>query len=80
LSAPERRIRVRFWLEVACGLLGCVLFTVTLVSHEWIELIFGVNPDGGSGSLELAIAFGLLAVAAGSGVLAVREWRRALTT
>jgi hypothetical protein len=67
-------------LELVCGLLGAVLFVVTLVTREWIELIFGVDPDNGSGALELAIALGLLAVSIVSGLLAVREWRRAQPT
>jgi uncharacterized membrane protein HdeD (DUF308 family) len=76
----DRSVRVRFWLELAGGLLGAVLFAVTLVTREWIELIFGVDPDNGSGALELAIALGLLAVSIVSGLLAVREWRRAQPT
>ena len=71
---------MRFWLELVCGLLGAVLFVVTLVTREWIELIFGVDPDNGSGTLELAIAFGLLSVSIVSGLLAVRELRRAQPT
>ena len=80
MSVPDRSVGVRFWLELVCGLLGAVLFVVTLVTREWIELVFGVDPDKGSGALELAIAFGLLAVSIVSGLLAVREWRRAQPT
>lgn len=80
MSVPDRSVRVRFWLELVYGLLGAVLFVVTLVTREWIELIFGVDPDNGSGALELAIALGLLAVSIVSGLLAVREWRRAQPT
>lgn len=74
----DRPVRTRFWVEVGCGAPGLVLFAVTLVSREWIEFLFGVDPDGGSGALELAIALGLLAAAAAAGLLAVREWRRPL--
>jgi hypothetical protein len=69
-------VRGRFWVEMVCGIAGTILFVVTLFSREWIEAIFGVDPDGGSGALEFGIAFGLLAVAAGSSALALREWRR----
>lgn len=76
----DRSVRKRFWLESLCGLLGAVLFGATLVTREWIELIFGLDPDQGSGAFELAITFGLLAVSIVSGLLAVLEWRRAQPT
>ena len=72
----DHPVRTRFWVEVVCGTLGLVLFAVTLVSREWIEFLFGVDPDGGSGALEFAIALGFLAVAATAGLLALHEWRR----
>jgi len=68
-------VRHRFWIEVTCAGLGTVLFVVTLFSREWVELVFGVDPDGGSGALEFAIAIGLLAVAALSALLARHEWQ-----
>jgi hypothetical protein len=76
----DSSVRARFWLELVCGLLGAVLFVVTLITREWIELIFGVDPDNGSGTLELAIAVGLLSVSVVSGLLAVHELRRAQST
>ena len=72
-------LRRRFWLEVVCGAVGLVLFVVTLISREWIEAIFGVDPDGGSGALEYLIAIGLLGVAVVSALLARREWARPAT-
>jgi hypothetical protein len=72
------KVRLRFWIEVICAVLGAALFVLTLFSREWIELAFGVDPDGGSGSLEFGIAVGLLAVAAVSAILARREWRLAM--
>ena len=69
------RVRARFWIEALCAVAGAALFVLTLISREWIEFLFGVDPDGGSGSLEFAIALGLLCVSVISGVLARREWR-----
>ena len=66
-------MRKRFWFEVVTGGAGFVLFIVTLISREWIEIVFGVDPDGGSGVLEIVIALGVLAVAATSLVLARLE-------
>jgi hypothetical protein len=79
-SERDCSVRVRFLLELASGLLGAVLFVVTLITREWIELLFGVDPDNGSGTLELAIAVGLLSVSVVSGLLAVHELRRARHT
>ena len=49
---------------------------VTLFNREWIETIFNVDPDQGSGSLELLIVGGLL-VATIVLCPAGYEWRRA---
>ena len=69
-------MRKRFWFEVIVGGTGLVLFIVTLISREWIEIVFGVDPDGGSGALELVISVALLGIAATSFVLARREYVR----
>ena len=72
-----RIVRRRFWIEAFCALAGAALFVLTLFSREWIELAFGVDPDGGSGALEIGIAIALLAGAALSAALARHEWHLA---
>jgi hypothetical protein len=68
-------LRGRFWLELALAAIALVLFVLTLVWHDWIEA-FGIEPDGGNGSLEWVIV-ALFAVAAlVCGALARAEWRR----
>ncbi|MEO8264387.1 MAG: ABC transporter permease [Ilumatobacteraceae bacterium] len=75
-ARPGSFSRLRFGLDVAIGIAATVLGVVTLLSREWIELVFGVDPDGGSGGLEWAIVIGLFAVA-GSAALAARvDWHR----
>jgi hypothetical protein len=72
-SANSRKL---FWAEV--GLMDFCIFLalLTMVSPDWIEEIFGYDPDQHSGSVERMIVIGLAAVAAISGVLARLEWRK----
>lgn len=74
------RVRARFWIEVVAGTLSALLMALTLVTPEWIEEIFGVEPDGGSGALEWAIVAALAIGAIGSSSLARHEWRRMQVT
>lgn len=72
----KRRVRQRFWVETVLAVTTGVLAVVTLISREWIEIVFGVDPDGGSGSLEWAIVVALLFTTGVAGVLARMEFRR----
>ena len=58
------------------GAVSAGLFVLTLISHEWIELILRVDPDNGSGTLEWAITGVLLLVTLGLLITARTEWRR----
>jgi hypothetical protein len=70
-------LRGRFWLVVAFGAAALVLLLVTVASREWIEEIFGVDPDAHSGALEWLIVAALLVAASASALVARAEWRRA---
>ena len=70
------RRRTLFWWEAAAAFLSLALLLVTLVSRDWIEEVFGVDPDGGSGMVEWGIVIGLAVAALLSTTLATREWRR----
>jgi hypothetical protein len=72
-----RQVRKRFWIESALAATTGILAIVTLISREWIEVLFGVDPDGGSGSLEWMIVVGLACVTVAAGVVARMEFRRA---
>ena len=69
-------VRGRFWIEVVSGAIGVVLLALTLVNPQWIELVFNVDPDEGSGALELGISAVFLAMAVTSAFLARSELRR----
>jgi hypothetical protein len=72
----RQSVRGRFWVEAWLGALGIALFVLTLLVPDWIEAIFGVDPDRRSGSLEWAISGLLLVASLLAGALARLEWRR----
>ena len=70
-------MKARFWTEVALGGTSLVLAVASLIRPDWIELVFGVEPDGGSGEAEWLITVLFLFAAIVSFALARVEWRRA---
>jgi hypothetical protein len=72
-----RTLRRRFWPEAVLAAVALVLAIVTLFWKDWIEIVFGVDPDGGSGALEWAIVGGLFILALALGVMARAELLRA---
>jgi hypothetical protein len=73
----KQPVRRRFWVEMAAGIVSFVLLALTLVWGEWIELLFGLSPDAGSGELEWLITGATLALTVVFLALARVEWRRA---
>jgi hypothetical protein len=72
----EVRRPVRFWLEAGLAGVAGVLAVVTLLWRDWIELVFGVDPDGGNGSVEWLVVAVLLGAALAFGGLAAIDFRR----
>lgn len=70
-----RPVRKRFWVECAATFLSGSLVAVTTIWPTWIELLFGVDPDGGSGALEWTFVACLVTATAAFSFLARREWR-----
>lgn len=73
----KKSLRPWFYPEAILGIITGVMFVVTLFNREWIETVFNVDPDQGSGSLELLIVGGLLVATIVLVILAGYEWRRA---
>ena len=73
----KKGLRLRFYPETILGLITGVMFVVTLFNRAWIETLFKVDPDQGSGLVEWGIVAGLLIVTVAMAALARHEWRRA---
>lgn len=72
-SQPRRR----FWIGLTSALASGVFAVVTLVWPDWIERVFGIEPDQGSGALEWVIVAVAFAISLGSAFVARLEWQRA---
>jgi hypothetical protein len=69
-------IRTRFWIELGLACLSGLLAGATIAWREWIELVFRIDPDQGSGALEVAVTI-VFVVATFAFALASRlEWQR----
>jgi len=75
-----KAMRLRFWLEVSMATITSFLLVLTLVWEDWIEEIFRVSPDAGSGSLERWIVGTLCVVTIALFVMARYEWRGTRTS
>jgi hypothetical protein len=68
--------RTRFRIELGLAGLATVFLILTVVWEDWIEIIFGIDPDHGDGSAEWFIAGGAAVIALVFFVLARMDWRR----
>jgi hypothetical protein len=69
----KRELSFRFWIESG---LAFVLLIATVLWRDWIEIVFGVDPDAGSGALEWTIVVGTAVLTVLFFTLARNEWRR----
>lgn len=68
-------VRLRFWLELAMAIGSGALLLLTVALPDWIEVVFGIDPDAGNGSLEWMITLVLAATTLVFLGLAGSEWR-----
>ena len=73
----RKTMRGRFWFETGLAIVTGILFVVTLVWHNWAEILFNVDLDQGSGLLEWSVVGILLVVTIVLIVLARFEWLKA---
>ena len=77
---PDIRVarngRTRVWFEVAIGLIALALGVLTVFWRDWIEVLFNIDPDAGSGAVEWLVVIALLGVGLFGTLLARFEWRR----
>ena len=71
------RLKARFWSEVILAALTATLGAVTAVVPTWIEAVFQIDPDHGSGAVEWAIVGVCFAVSLAALVAARVSWRAA---
>ena len=76
-TSPQPRSEVRRALvRTAVAVLFAVLTLAALLEPAWVEATSGVDPDGGSGALEWALALGAGAATLATSVGAGLAWRR----
>jgi hypothetical protein len=76
VTMGNRRLRGRFWIELGLSVLSLVLTIGTIVVHDWIEVLFHVEPDEGGGSVEALVTVVAVAITVGFALAARTEWRR----
>ena len=65
--------RARWKFEAVLAALFAIATVLTIIEPEWIEA-FGLDPDGGDGSVERAIVIGLGIAALAVAVLSRRHY------
>lgn len=74
MTSAERRMLFAFEAVLAGG--AAAFAVVTVVWRDWIEIVFNVDPDNHSGSLEWLIVVACSAIALMCGIAARLQWRR----
>jgi hypothetical protein len=75
-----RHVGTGFWARLALAVVSAALLVVTIAWPEWIELVFRLDPDYGSGWLEWAIVVVASALTVTFSIGARQQWRRFAAT
>jgi Na+-driven multidrug efflux pump len=73
----NKRVGRAFWTEATLASVAGALALLTLAWPDWIEGVFGVDPDRHSGALEWALVAICCVISLAFSALARREWQRA---
>ncbi len=75
----KNRLPIIFWIEAALTLVNAGVLVLTIIEPDWIEAVFKVDPDAGSGAVEWAVMGLTVLLTIVFFALARAEWRRAMT-
>jgi hypothetical protein len=73
----QKHLSSIFWVESVVASVSAVLAVLTLVRRDWIEAVFGFDPDHRNGSFEWKLVIVLFLATCLFAALARREWYRA---
>ena len=72
----QRQLSAAFWIELTLSLISAFLTVLTFAWPDWIEGIFDVDPDAGTGSSEWGITLAFVVATLALAALTRRTWRR----
>jgi hypothetical protein len=76
----KRGVSSAFWVESGLASFTAFLVVLTAAWHDWVEGIFGFDPDHHNGSFEWELVVACCLLTAVFGFMARREWRRTAMT
>jgi len=68
-----------FWMETLLAAIASMLAVVSALWPDWIEIVFGIDPDHHSGSTEWNVVIAWVLSAMALATLARRSWRKRLS-
>ena len=72
----KSQLKRRFSIEAGLAAVTAFLLVLTLISHEWIEVLTGWDPDNGNGAVEWGIVIVLAVATVALSLRARADWRR----
>jgi hypothetical protein len=76
----KRQVGLAFWVESGLTLLSASLAILTSVWPDWVEAVFGFDPDQGNGSFEWELTILCWIATIVLAVLTRWQWRKAPAT